>query len=193
MTTAFVLGNGKSRLEVDLHQLKSFGKIYGCNALYRDFSPDVLVATDPEISAEIQNSQYAIKNKFYTRKPINGLGALPIREYFGFSSGPIALSLACMSKADYIFLIGFDLAGIEGKFNNVYADTDFYKNSWQKETFYGNWVNQIAAISKDFPSSRIYHVVGSTTFTPKAWEKTLTRITMDNFLRAINNNKLEQL
>ena len=59
MTTAFVLGNGVSRQAVDLNRLKSLGKIYGCNALYRDFTPDILVATDKPIATEIQNSGYA--------------------------------------------------------------------------------------------------------------------------------------
>ena len=44
MTTAFVLGNGVSRKEIDLESLRKWGKTYGCNALYRDFAPDVLVA-----------------------------------------------------------------------------------------------------------------------------------------------------
>jgi hypothetical protein len=68
MTIAFVIGNGVSRQAVNLELLCSLGKIYGCNALYRDFTPDVLVATDKPIATEIQNSGYPIKNKFYTHK-----------------------------------------------------------------------------------------------------------------------------
>ena len=44
MSRAFVLGNGVSRQQVDLENLKHFGPIYGCNALYRDFTPTALVA-----------------------------------------------------------------------------------------------------------------------------------------------------
>jgi len=50
MTAAFVLGNGVSRLQVDLAVLKTCGKIYGCNAIYREFVPDVLISTDQPIS-----------------------------------------------------------------------------------------------------------------------------------------------
>ena len=32
----FCIGNGESRKDFDLEQLRPFGKIYGCNGLYRD-------------------------------------------------------------------------------------------------------------------------------------------------------------
>ena len=193
MTYAFVLGNGKSRLEVDLHQLKSFGKIYGCNALYRDFIPDILVATDKGIADDIQFSGYSLDNIFYTRKPLPDLGARQIVDYFGYSSGPIALSLACKENPTKIFLIGFDLQGIEGKFNNVYADTDHYKKSQQSETYYGNWVQQIYKITCDYPKIKITHIAGHTTLKPKEWQDIIKFESINNFLNAINNNKLDQI
>ena len=42
----FVLGNGESRYGYNLEQFRQWGKIYGCNALYRDFQPDGLISTD---------------------------------------------------------------------------------------------------------------------------------------------------
>jgi hypothetical protein len=192
MTISFVLGNGKSRSSIDFLELKKYGKIFGCNALYRDYTPDVLVATDPEISTEIMNSGYALNNKFYTRNPIAGKGANQIQEFFGYSSGPVALSLACQESTK-IFLLGFDLKGIEGKFNNIYADTKFYKKSNQTETYYGNWVNQIFDIANKFKHCQIIHVVGSSTHIPKEWESVIRSTDSDSFQIAINNNKLEQL
>ena len=38
----FCIGNGESRAPIDLIKLRPHGKIYGCNGLYRDFTPDVL-------------------------------------------------------------------------------------------------------------------------------------------------------
>ena len=66
MTTAFVLGNGVSRQGISLPELQKHGKIYGCNALYREFTPDVLIATDTPIATHIQDLGYAKTNKFYT-------------------------------------------------------------------------------------------------------------------------------
>src|SRR6056300_45789 len=108
MSVAFVLGNGKSRLELDLKELNELGPIYACNAIYREYTPDCLIATDPGISKAIQESGYALENRFHTRRPIEGLGAklLP-KEYRGFSSGPNALSQACMDGYHVMYLVGF--------------------------------------------------------------------------------------
>lgn len=54
----FIIGNGVSREGFDLEQLRPFGTIYGCNALYRDFEPDYLIAIDEKITQEIQNSSF---------------------------------------------------------------------------------------------------------------------------------------
>ena len=58
----FCIGNGESRKQIDLGQLKPHGKIYGCNALYRDFTPDHLTAVDAGIMHEIYNSGYCQNN-----------------------------------------------------------------------------------------------------------------------------------
>jgi|TARA_R110001632_G_scaffold206165_1_gene330056 hypothetical protein len=67
MSNAFVIGNGESRKEYDLNKLKGKGKIYGCNGLYREFTPDALIAVDSGISHEIYNSGYCQENETYLR------------------------------------------------------------------------------------------------------------------------------
>ena len=63
----FCIGNGESRKGYDLDKLKPHGKIYGCNAMYRDFTPDVLVAVDQGIIHEIYQSGYAYAHECYFR------------------------------------------------------------------------------------------------------------------------------
>ena len=63
----FCIGNGESRKDFDLEQLRPFGKIYGCNGLYRDFAPDVLVGMDYNICHEIYRSGYAFNHTVYLR------------------------------------------------------------------------------------------------------------------------------
>lgn len=192
MNIAFVLGNGRSRLSVDLDSLRQYGKIYGCNALYREFTPDVLVATDPEISEAIQKSRYALKNVFYTRRPLPDLGAKALHEHhYGYSSGPNAVSIALRDGAHKMFLLGFDLNGVDQKFNNVYADTEFYKKSNMPETYYGNWVNQISQIIRKKPCQVIR--VNDTNVSPPEWDSIMRQVKMSDFIEAINNSKLEQL
>jgi hypothetical protein len=67
MKRVFCIGNGESRKDIDLEKLRSHGKIYGCNALYRDFTPDVLVAVDQGIMHEIYHSGYPYNNECYFR------------------------------------------------------------------------------------------------------------------------------
>jgi len=63
----FCIGNGTSRNGFDLESLRQYGRIYGCNALYRDFTPDVLCAVDQGIMHEIYQSGYCDNNEAYFR------------------------------------------------------------------------------------------------------------------------------
>jgi len=193
MSAAFVLGNGVSRLSVDLNQLKQLGRIYGCNALYREFVPDVLISTDKAIAHTIQNSGYAQNHTMYTRKPLPGLGARSVpQNYFGFSSGPIAVGLAAMNQHMAIYLVGFDMGpSANNRFNNVYADTEFYRKSASLPTYTGNWIRQIVTICRDFPKTSFTRVMGETTAAIPEFTKVdnLRNMPMAEFLDRINNTK----
>lgn len=64
LKTAYIIGNGASRSDFDLMDLKGKGQVFGCNALYRDYIskdfvlPDYLVAIDYEIIMEIEESTF---------------------------------------------------------------------------------------------------------------------------------------
>ena len=157
---AFVLGNGKSRVGIDLHALKKYGAIYGCNALYREFDPDVLVSTDPGISREIQASGWPLNRRHYTRKPFRDSGSMPLHpNYKGMSSGPNAVKIAIDDGMKTIFLVGFDLGSTNNFFNNVYADTEHYKKSNQGPTFGGNWANQLVKLANESPAVDFIRVI----------------------------------
>jgi hypothetical protein len=165
MAAAFVLGNGVSRQQIDLTQLKALGTVYGCNAIYREFEPDVLISTDTPISERIQLEGYSQTHVHYTRKPLPESGARRIaQKYFGFSSGPVAVGQAALDGAVAVYMIGFDMGPTRnGRFNNIYADTEFYKKSSAVPTFTGNWVNQIKTIARDFPKTSFFRITGDTT------------------------------
>ena len=63
----FCIGNGESRIGYDLEKLRPHGKIYGCNAIYRDFMPDVLTAVDHGIMHEVYHAGIAQKIPCYFR------------------------------------------------------------------------------------------------------------------------------
>lgn len=190
MSWAFVLGNGLSRQGIDLATLKSHGSIYGCNALYREYAPSVLVATDRPIAEQIQHSGYSLEHTFYTRRPLPGLGARRIPEqWWGYSSGPAALGLAAADKHVHIYMLGFDMGPTaNGRFNNVYADTEFYKSSAANPTFVGNWTRQIQDVVNFFPRTNFYRVIGATTATIPQFDSltNLKYLKTEDFLALIN-------
>lgn len=189
----FVLGNGRSRECVDIDRLQKLAPVYGCNALYRTHAPTVLVATDQHIARTIQDSGYARQHRFYTRRPLPKSGAQPVpRQYFGFSSGPMAVALAAEDRHDPIYLIGFDLgADSTGRFNNVYAGTEFYKALDSEPTFTGNWVRQLHRVITDHPQQQFKRVRGAVTadIAELATLVNLTHLDMTEFLASINNAK----
>ena len=191
--TAFVLGNGVSRSPINPNQLIQLCPVYGCNALYRTFTPTVLVATDQPISTAIQKSGYAQNNRFYTRRPDPASGAQRVpQQYFGFSSGPIAIALAALDGHSRIYLLGFDMGPTTtGRFNNMYSDTEFYKTSQSTPTYSGNWVKQVATVARDFPDFAFIRVHGDTTaeIADFAKVKNLHRLAFTDFVDRINTQK----
>ena len=71
----FCIGNGQTRSPIDLIKLRPHGKIYGCNGLYRDFTPDVLCTVDGPMMHEIYQSGYADNNETWFRdwNPVPGM------------------------------------------------------------------------------------------------------------------------
>jgi len=166
---AFVLGNGVTRQRVNLPELKKFGKIYGCNALYREFEPDYLVAVDEKMVKEIEKTQWQMRHEVWTN-PNKGVLKLQGFRFFnphkGWSSGPTALWLASSHGYDDIYIIGFDYQGLNGKFNNVYADTPNYKRSLEPATYFGNWVNQTEKVIREFQNIKYHRIIEKDTFIP---------------------------
>jgi hypothetical protein len=78
-----------------------------------------------------------------------------------------------------------------GKFNNIFADTEFYKKSSNPPTYSGNWVRQLLTIAKDFPKCNFFRVKGDTTaeISDLSGAKNLAHMTMADFLNRINNTK----
>jgi hypothetical protein len=193
MSVAFVLGNGVSRKNINNNSLKELGKIYGCNGLYREFVPYALIATDKPIATRIQESGYSANHRFHTRKPIDGLGAKPVpQDYYGYSSGPIAAALAAMDGHRRIYLLGFDMGPVANNgFNNIYADTEFYKSSGSPPTYTGNWVRQLVKIVKDHPHTRFFRICGETTARMPELEslENLMHCDLSTFIDRINNKK----
>jgi hypothetical protein len=163
-TSAFVLGNGRSRLTlgISLDELKTYGPIYACNAIHREFKPDVLIATDKKMCQEIEATGYPMTHEFWTRRPAPEKGGRRLEKpYYGMSSGPAAASRAALRGFNNIYLIGFDFGSPNQFVNNIYAGTEHYKGLQDKATYYGNWENQIKQVIEKHPKSQFYRIMGA--------------------------------
>lgn len=187
MNRIFVLGNGTSRKGLDLNSLKTAGPVYGCNALYRDFSPDILFSVDPPMIKEIVESGYHLKNTVFVRKSTDPNLNI-IEKNSGWSSGPIAISYAATQGYKNIYLIGFDFSGLNGKQNNVYSSTKNYINSDTKETFYGNWVNQIISICNEHKDQSFIRVGFENQYCPSQFNdvKNFSFCSVEQFITEVN-------
>ena len=188
---AFVLGNGKSRTGTNLKKLRKKGKIYGCNALYREFEPDYLIAVDPKMIFEICDTGWHLTHEVWTNpnsrfQRYKGLNIFPHPK--GWSSGPTALYKAANDGYREIFILGFDYYGVDNRyFNNVYADTKNYKKSSDTATFYGNWMRQTETIFKEFSDVYFYRIINPETQIVSEWSKinNLRQITYEEMFNLI--------
>lgn len=169
---AFVLGNGTSRKPIDPKDLKKYGTVYGCNALYRSFTPDYLIAVDSKMIYEIAKAEYQLENPVWTN-PNKSYDKFKGFNFFkpskGWSSGPTALHLASTHRYNHIYILGFDYKGLDdGKLvNNMYAGTQNYKKIGERATFFGNWLKQTIAVVKENPQTKYTRVIFSNGHIPK--------------------------
>jgi hypothetical protein len=169
---AFVLGNGTSRKGIDPAFLQSIGKVYGCNALYREFDPDYLIAVDAKMILELDRKDYISKHRNVWTNPNKAYKNIIGLNYFkpskGWSSGPTALHLASQHENKNIFILGFDYKGLENgkRVNNMYAGTPNYKKTTDSATYYGNWLKQTQRVIKENAHINYYRVIQPENFKP---------------------------
>ena len=149
---AVVIGNGPNRLTFDLNLLKKpqglLGsktvQTYGCNALYRDFTPDFLVASgDNGIISEIATSNFVNNNIVYTNNLhlLEHPGKFYLTPYDPYAdAGTAAAYIAAFDGHTKIYLLGFDGHALDEHNHNVYADTNGYDAKWNFEIDHNKWV-----------------------------------------------------
>ena len=94
-----VMGNGESRRAVSFDLLKNH-TTYGCNALYRDFTPSALVAIDELMYYEIISSGYSKNNQCY----FSNFELIPAEAYpMMRSSAAPSVEVFENDKTDYMF------------------------------------------------------------------------------------------
>ena len=130
-----IIGNGTSRKRYDLHSLRDNYETYGCNAIWRDFVPDFIVAIDPLPIYELMSSgdEEAIKAFLPTvyDDQFEPFEANPNRPRN--NAGMVAMKKAIDSGHNKIVCIGFDFLIQDAKvsLDNVYCNTYGYGGKTQ--------------------------------------------------------------
>lgn len=195
MKTAFVIGNGESRKNFDLTLLKGKGIIVGCNALYRDFTPDILVAVDSRMIKEIKESALKLRScDIYVRyrsKSLQSLRTKEIIEDGGQASGINALNIVCSKYRKTlitVYMLGFDLYPLDtGKINNLYKDTECYNKADHKGIEPTVWIRKLKEVFEKYSSIQFKRVGNIKDKFPVKWNKlsNIKFITYEEFLSCL--------
>ena len=144
--TAFIIGNGASRKSFDLMILRGKGTVFGCNALYRDFSfsapkyvlPDYLIAIDDAITTEIESSDFPSSRVII---PPEDEKWEPVELHWGRSAtedwnparprsnaGMNAILEAIKKDFTWLYIFGFDSLVVDKgiALSNLYDGTECY-------------------------------------------------------------------
>jgi hypothetical protein len=172
--SAVVIGNGVDRLKFDLNNLKKNQiQTYGCNALYRDFNPDFLVVTGPDVVEEIISSNYCDTHVVYSNigKILDYPGKFHlIPQDPNWNAGAITAYLACFDGHAQVYLLGHDGNDTYGMSNNVYANTNGYNSvaTDSNDTF---WSLTMSHVFKTYPLVDFVLVNSSGRgYIPESWQ-----------------------
>ena len=131
-TTACIIGNGESRKTLNLKALRDVGTTFGCNALYRDFDPDYLVAIDDKMIAEIKEKYsnqsrciFPHENDRYEPPEVYGRTGGPTPRS---NAGMVAMRYAIAMGYTELICFGFDFLIVNDTMatSNLYDGTDCY-------------------------------------------------------------------
>ena len=179
---ALIIGNGPTRLGINLDLIKNHKagirgtsrlQTYGCNALYRDFTPDFLVATGDTIVQEIADSDYCTEHIVYANAW--AIAGYPQKFYLipqdpAWDAGALATYLACFDGHKKIFLLGFDGNEPHGRDWNVYHDTSCYlpNTSTISEEF---WSTTMIRVFNTYPDVDFVRVMPTQNYRmPERWK-----------------------
>ena len=108
-----------------------------------------------------------------------------------WGSGGHALNLACSLNPEFVVMLGFDLWGVDNKFNNVYKSTDNYNESTKPATDPSYWIYQTAKLFELNPKIKFIQIQPDEWDPPESWES-YDNFYIDDFAALqslINKNK----
>lgn len=182
---AVVIGNGASRKNYEINLLRNhragiLGSLavqtYGCNALYRDFTPTFLVSTGTEISQEIAESGFSEDNIVYANAEVVAMHPQKfylIPQDVHYDAGALATYLACFDGHKKIYLLGFDNWTGDGDNSNMYLNTNAY-GAANQEPAHKLWTTTLKHVIETYPEVEFTRVMPTPNWwCPDAWKNCL--------------------
>ena len=130
---AFIIGNGESRRNFDLNHIKGVAPIFGCNALYRTFKSDWLVAVDQGMVDEISSSDFPVEYTLFPRSKAEEYEPAEMHSRWALglprnNSGMYAMQRAIEKDHNVLICLGFDFLINDSYLSctNLFAGTKNY-------------------------------------------------------------------
>lgn len=168
--TAHIIGNGLSRKNFNLQLLtgqvggeggvRSVGQSYGCNILYKDFSPTFLVVFQKTLCAEIANSGYCEDNIVYSnaRHILSNPGAFHLYpHYYNAPTGVLAAHIAAADGHNTLYLLGFDWYK-QGNENIYFEQHDLYNTIQEIEGQNKKFTDALVRLMNMYPDTEFVRV-----------------------------------
>ena len=196
MSAVIALGNGESRLGLDLEKILSNHMSVGCNAVVRDYSVDHLVCVDRRMVSEaLELHQGPIYTRtdwlsyFSSNPKVQAVPDLPYKgelradEPFHWGSGPYAILLAAQLADNEVWLIGFDLYGVDKKVNNIYKGTKNYVKHDSHAIDPSYWIHQTEKIFESYPDINFKIFNHNEWQLPVKWKKSNVEVLTYKYLQ----------
>lgn len=202
---AVVIGNGLTRHDVDLKKLIGHHsgllgadtlQTYGCNAAYRDITPDFLVVTSEVICKELAGHAYATSHVVYTNHQCMKMypGKFYLIPHNVYSdAGTLALRTACFDGHKKIYMVGMEGQDSPGYNYNVYAGTAGYEpvyRSKQEIIDSDAWQSDKAQVMKAYDDVEFILVSKTGRLPLHASWKALPNVSQINVREFVLNNDL---
>lgn len=162
MLRALVVGNGQSRLKIK--QVPTCTTVIGCNAAYKHFDCDEIVAVDKRMVDEVLTKTnitvwtridhvHELFNNTRIKVLPRVLGDQQQRMFnpINWGSGSYALLLAA-SHFENVSCIGFDFYSYDQYVNNVYKGSTNYAPATASAVDPAFWIEQVSLILDHFDS-----------------------------------------
>lgn len=197
---AAVFGNGRSRANLNfelfrhhrggLHATKKL-TTYGCNAMFRDCDPHVLVVRHPMIADEVAKTNYSDDNIVIST--VKNVLKHPDKFHLiphdpSFTAGATALYLAAFDGHRKVYFLGFDGQDTPGVNNNIYAGTPGYPTA-TSDVDYPRWIREAMTVFTTYYNTEFIRVVpyGGEVM-PEEWKyaPNLRQINMTQFISEVD-------